>query len=174
MTVLDDDWTNSTVNHDKHPNQHNAIADVLNDLQPRVDALEAGGGGGGVARTTASYTTASLGAGATETGTIAMAKAFRILRIQTSAPARVRIYPNAAARTADAARAVGVDPAAGVPVTLDYVTTASIGTSAPADLSPLTDGANTEATPSASIPISITATGAGAITLTLTYLSQET
>lgn len=125
-------------------------------------------------RTTATYTTAALGAGGTETGTITLAKGYRLLRIQTSAEARVRVYSNAAARTADASRVVGVDPTAGVGVILDYLTTSGNGVSTATDLSPVADGANTEAVPSTAIPLSVTATAAGAITVTLTYVVTET
>lgn len=125
----------------------------------------------GSARTTGTYTTASLGAGGVETGLITLSLTFLLLAIQTSAPARVRLYETAAYRTADASRPVGVDPAvSGSGVILDYLTTSG---ALSATLSPIPVGSNMESSPSTSIPLSITATGAGTVTLTLTYLRTE-
>lgn len=124
-------------------------------------------------RTTALYTTTALGAGAYELGSIAMAKGYRLLQIQTSAPARVRLYTTAAKQATDAARAVGVDPDPNAGVVLDYLTAAGYGTVTAADLSPVPTGASTEAAPVTAIPITVTAVGAGAITVSLTYVSME-
>lgn len=120
-------------------------------------------------RTTVGYTTASLSAGASEDGTVTIAKGYRLLKIQTSAAARVRVYTTTANRTADAARAVGTDPSAGAGVILDYVTSGAVTH----DLSPVVDGFSGESTPSSSIPITVTATGAGAVTATFTYVQTE-
>ena len=133
-----------------------------------------GGGGGGAssARATAAHSTASLAVNATENAQIAMAKAYRLLRIQTNRPARLRVYTTAAKRTADAGRAVGTDPTGDHGVVLDYVTTASL---LAADLSPAVDGANLEAIPTADIPIAVENrdSGAGVVTVTFTYLPEE-
>lgn len=131
-----------------------------------------GGGASGV-RTSQTYTTASLAAGGVETGVIVLSKGFRLIQLQTSAAARVRLYANVADRTTDAARPVGSDPSPGVGLILDYVTTASNGVSALAELSPVVDGANTESSPDGNIPLTITATGAGVIVLTLIYVPTE-
>jgi hypothetical protein len=84
----------------------------------------------------------------------------------------VRLYETAAARTADLARPVGTDPAADAGVTLDYVTTAA---GAVYPLSPLVDGADLDASPDASIPMTVTNndTTTGTVTVTLVWLRQE-
>lgn len=122
-------------------------------------------------RATASYTTASLANAASETGTITLAKTYRLLRITTDRAARVRLYTTAAKRTADAARAIGVDPTGDHGVVLDYVTTASV---LAADLSPVPGGANLETSPSSSISLAITNQGTtGTVTVTFTFLADE-
>ena len=120
-------------------------------------------------RTTATYTTAALGAGATETGAIALAKGYRLLHIVVSAAARVRLYGTTAERTADSSRLWGTDPGASSGLVLDYRAIGAVD----ADLSPTVDGFSTESVPVTSIPISVTATNAGAVTVTLTYLRTE-
>jgi hypothetical protein len=124
-------------------------------------------------RTTATHTTTALAAGASEQSTITLTVGFRLLRIQTSSAARVRLYGSAAHQAADLSRTPGTTPVANAGVLLDYVTTAGLGIATPADLSPVVDGASTEATPSASIPITVTATDAATITVTLTYVATE-
>lgn len=121
------------------------------------------------ARTTAAYTTGSLASGGTETGTITMAKGYRLYKITTSAAARVRLYGKASQVSPDAARAWGTDPGAGVGLMLDYLTVGAVTE----NLSPLVDGFNDETSPTTAIPISITATAAGAITVTFTYIQTE-
>ncbi len=58
----------------------------------------------------ASFTTASLAAGATEAGSFTMPKGCILWKTDTVYPARVRLYGTAAAQAADATRAVGNDP----------------------------------------------------------------
>lgn len=122
-------------------------------------------------RTTAAYTTASLADGATETGAITLAKGYRLVKLQLSAAARVRMYGTTAERTADAARAWGTDPGQGVGLLLDYLAAAS-GTW---DLSPTVDGFSTESTPVVTIPIAVTNQSGSThtVALTLTYLRTE-
>ncbi len=123
-------------------------------------------------RATATATTASLAAGAATSATsITMMPGYRLYSIGTSRPARVRLYTTTAARTADLARAVGVDPASDAGVVLDYVTAdANVHT-----LSPLVDGANMESTPTATIAMTVTNldVGAGTVVVTLVYLPTE-
>lgn len=122
-------------------------------------------------RATASFTATALAAGAHATGTIAMAKGYRLLAIQTSAVARTRLYTTAAKRDADVSRAVGTDPADNSGLTFEYVTT---GTSV-VELSPVVDGFQNEATPGPAVPIIVSNTGSVAadITITLTYVKTE-
>lgn len=124
------------------------------------------------ARTTSTATTASLVAGASSTSVpITLGKTYKLLAIQTSAAARVRLYTTSAAQTSDLGRAIGTDPTSSAGVVLDYVTT---GTSA-YSLSPLVDGTSLESTPTASIPMTVTNTGSSsaAITVTLTWIKTE-
>lgn len=123
-------------------------------------------------RQTANYTTASLAPNASETGTITLAKSYRLLHISTSRPAWVEIYTTAAAMTADASRTVDEDPATDAGLMLEYVTTSGM-LSAP--LSPLVDGYNAEAVPSSSISLRITNldTASGTVALNLVWIETE-
>jgi hypothetical protein len=123
-------------------------------------------------RATAAYTTASLAAGATETGTVTLTASYRLLRIVCSAAARVRLYTTAAKRTADAARPIGTDPTGDHGLMLEAVLTAGV---LALDLSPTVDGFDGKATPDGAIPVAVTNTGASAaaITTTVTWLRTE-
>jgi hypothetical protein len=127
---------------------------------------------GFAARATAAQATSSLAAGATDsTTTITLAKAYRLYSIQTSRPARVRLYETAAQLTADLARAVGTDPAGDAGVVLEFVSTDT----AVHTLSPLVDGANLEAVPSTAISMAVTNndTVTGTVTVTLVWIKAE-
>ena len=122
-------------------------------------------------RATASFTTASLAAGAEGTGTVTLAPSYRLLRVQTSAAARVRLYIDAASRTADAARAAGTDPVGDHGLILD------LGTSSGDldwGLSPLVDG-YVAAGGGSTVPYSVTNMSGvtAAITVTFTWIQQE-
>lgn len=121
---------------------------------------------GARARTTATIVTASLAAGARESGTIQLARGYRVLKVATSATARVRLYGTVAQRDADVARAIGTAPAVGSGVMLDYPS---------ASLSPVVDGFDDKTTPDGVIPYTVDNTGAvtNPITVTLTYLRTE-
>lgn len=69
-------------------------------------------------------TTSSLAANATENLALSVAPGWRMFKIQTSFPARVRVYDTSAHRTGDAARAVTTDPIGANGVLLDFVTAA--------------------------------------------------
>lgn len=128
------------------------------------------GTGVGGPRSTVTYTTQSLGAGATETGTVVLGLSYRVFSVATNNPARVRLYTTAAARTADASRLVGVDPATTAGCVLDFLTTAGLLSFS---LNPQPVGANLENSPTTAIPISVTATNAGAVTVTLVSQVME-
>jgi hypothetical protein len=123
-------------------------------------------------RATATKTTASLAVNASESGTVTLAKGYRLYRITTSAPCRVRLYSTTAKRDADISRPIGTDPTGDHGVMLEFVSTEGLLT---ADLSPVVDGFDGKATPDGAIPISVTNTGAGtvAITVDLLYLRSE-
>jgi uncharacterized protein DUF4082 len=82
------------------------------------------GGSTAPSRQTATITTASLANNAQETGTVTLAKGYRLLRLTTDKAARVRLYSTTAKRDADLARAVGTDPTGDHGVMFDFVTTA--------------------------------------------------
>ena len=124
------------------------------------------------ARTLANVTSASLSDGAVWSGTIVLAKAYRLLDIVTSVPARVRLYTTIPQRDADASRPIGTDPTGNHGVILDYVTTTGTLQS---HLSPMVDGANMESTPTTAIPLTITnlSGSATAVDTQFTYLATE-
>jgi hypothetical protein len=137
-----------------------------------------GGTGGGttggtvVPRADVSKTTASLADQASESGTITMATGYRISKIVTSVPARVRLYSTTAKRDADAARAIGEDPTGDHGLMLEYITATGLLSAA---LSPMVDGYSLEATPTKDIPYSITnlSGGSSPVTITLTWQKTE-
>jgi hypothetical protein len=61
-------------------------------------------------RATFDHPTAPLAAGATESGTVSAFPGWRVIRLATNRPARVRLYPTIAQRDADLSRGVGVRP----------------------------------------------------------------
>ncbi len=124
-----------------------------------------GGGASSSTLATATYTTATLGAGASETGTVTLAVGYRLVDVQTSQAARVRLYTTAVKRSSDASRAIGTDPGYNAGVALDLVTTDNTVY----NLAPTVAAYNRETTPSAAIPLSVTAIAAGAVTVTFTY-----
>lgn len=129
-------------------------------------------GGAKFMRTTSTANTASLGPGLSDSATtIPLAPGYRLYRVQTSYPARVRLYESTAARDADLARPIGTDPASNTGVVLDYVTPSN----AIYNLSPLVDGANLDTTSSSDIPMCVTNLDAAtrSIAVTLTYLPTE-
>jgi hypothetical protein len=130
-----------------------------------------GPAGGFAPRATATATTASLANGATDSaGTISLGTTYRLLSIQTSRPARVRLYTTVAARTADLSRAVGTDPASDAGVALEYVTVDTAAHS----LSPMVIAASMEAAPVSAIPMSVTNNGSvGTVNISLIWESAE-
>lgn len=68
------------------------------------------------------HTTAPLAAGATETGVVNAFPGWRVIRLKTNRPARVRLYPTIAQRDADLDRGVGRKPAGNSGRLLEVVT----------------------------------------------------
>jgi hypothetical protein len=124
------------------------------------------------ARTTATKTTASLAAGAREAGTVVLGWGFRVYKLSTNRPARVRLYDTVAHRDADLARAAATEPTGDHGVLLDYVTQAG---ALAATLSPLVDGFDGDATLDMAIPITIDNLDSvtGTVSVTLTYVRTE-
>ena len=126
-------------------------------------------------RDTTNIITASIAAGAFENGTVTLATGYRILRIQTSRPAWVRLYTTAAKRAADESRSQGEDP----PSDEDHGVVVEVVT-APAllglDLSPVPQGYSMEVIPTADIPYRIDNLdgSAGVVAVDLIWQPQET
>ena len=122
----------------------------------------------------ATFTTGSLATGGVQTGTIAMAKTFGLLNVRVSQAARVRLYINAAARTADASRSNQTPPVPGTQhgVLIDlYLDT---GDKFVWQMSPAQIGFNWDTTQSTSIYYSVTNLGGtGTVQVTLTYIPME-
>ena len=126
----------------------------------------------GGSRSISTATTTSLAQGAIDSTThITVAKSFTLFSVQTSRPARVRLYATVAARTADLARVVSTPPSVDAGVILDYVTTDT----AVHFLNPVPFGASLEATPTASTPMSVTNNDptSGSVVVTLAALGLE-
>lgn len=121
-------------------------------------------------RTTATKTTASLAAQARELSTITLTKSYRVLRVTTNYPARVRLYTEMAKRNSDAARAIGEEPTGNHGLVMDVVTTASVLF---IDTSPTVDGYDVNNNGIIGITIDNLDTVARAITATLTYVRTE-
>jgi hypothetical protein len=103
---------------------------------------------------------------------IPIAKAWTAIRLRTNRPARVRIYANAAARTADAARAVGTAPSGDHGLLMEYITTSGDMDWA---IAPALVGYNLESTPTTNAAVRVTNldSATGDTTVTLTAIPQE-
>lgn len=119
------------------------------------------------ARTTIDYITAVLDPNARETGTVLLGLSFRLMRVVTSRPARVRLYTTLGNRDADLGRAVGADPIDDHGIILDLVTYTDMLSF---DMSPQVLGSSMEDVPVADIAIVVDNldTTSGAITVNLT------
>jgi hypothetical protein len=109
-------------------------------------------------------------AGAAKRATITLAPAYLLVGIQTSTPARVRLYSTDAGAAADLTRPITQDPAADNRLVLEYATVAGALT---APITPGVSGAQTP--PSTSVPLTVdNPSGAPTdVTVTLTYLPLE-
>lgn len=124
------------------------------------------------ARSTVSFSTGSIAAGASESDDVAVFKAAQAYSLSTNRPARVRAYGTSVHRTADASRAIGVDPTGNHGLLLEVVTTASILS---LDLAPPVNLVNLDGTPATTIYFAVTNldTGTGVVTTTLTVRQAE-
>lgn len=125
-----------------------------------------------VGRGTGTVTSPVLSSGATWRGTISLSVGYRLYKITTDRPSRVRIYGTSAKRDADVTRQIGIDPAGDHGLLFEFVTTSSILS---AYLSPLVDGASFETPVSSDIAISITNldVGSSTVQVTLVYAVTE-
>lgn len=132
-------------------------------------------GGAAFTRTIISATTASLAAGATGNLSIPLGKSFQLLKLETSAPALVRLYTTPAKRTADASRILGQIPTGEHGVITEDVTANGSLTIDYMSLGLFIFGANMELTPSLNIAASVTNRSGStqAITVTFTRIERE-
>lgn len=130
----------------------------------------AGGGGPAFSRETTVLTTGNLASGATEIGTITLAASYRLLRLTTDRPSRIRLYTNTAKRAADLERPIGIKPTGDHGRLFESVTTGEL----PAfDCSPTVDGFTEDGTSAVPYSIASTSPTGGAIKLTLTWIRTE-
>jgi hypothetical protein len=102
----------------------NGQALVWNSVSSAWKPATVGGGIGLSTRTTVLGTTAlSVSAGATENCQVIGFKSYLLSKVSTTYPAWVRIYADAASRTADASRAEGNDPIPGSGIIAEVITT---------------------------------------------------
>lgn len=126
-------------------------------------------------RSTTTYTTDSLLAGAAEKGTISMASDYRVLFIETDVSARVRLYATKTAQDSDYGRPITYDPGFGIGIVMDYLTSSPDLLKAP--LAPVAEGATFDLDDDGNlvtdVPITVTSVDGGTVTVTLTYTSLE-
>ena len=98
-------------------------------------------------------------------------KSYTLMAITTDKAARVRLYVNAATRTADAARAEGIDPTSDAGVIAEVITTGA----ETVIISPGAIGFNLESTPTTNIPCRVTnkSGSTGTVQVGLTILQLE-
>jgi hypothetical protein len=115
-------------------------------------------------------TTASLASGGSETGTVELATGFRVLHIETSRPAWVRLYTTPAKRDADAGRIISDDPTGDHGVVIEVETDALV---LALDLSPVPQGYSMEDPPVNDIAYRVTNLDAATGTVEVTFTWQE-
>ena len=132
------------------------------------------GGGGGIglsSRTTGANTSPSIADAASADMDIPGFKGYVLMKIQTDKAAWVRVYTDAASRTADASRTETTDPAVDSGVVAEVITTGAQTVA----MAPATIGYNNESSPTTTIPIAVTnkSGSTGTVTVTLTILQLE-
>lgn len=148
------------------------LREALETVLRKLDSVEVTASGGLPTRQTATFTTASLATGATETGTIDMGSSTSVLlKITVSRVCRARFYATSAARTADASRLAGTDPPPGAGVLAEFIFTFS-GT---IDCGPPPVLYNGDSPSADTIYYSITNTGStGTVQVDLLHVDAET
>ena len=137
---------------------------------PQGDPGPAGADGAVGPRATANVTTASLSNNATEDTTVTLKPGYRLLKIETDVPARIRVYDSTEKRTADASRQVGTDPTGVHGVILDLVTTAS---NLIWWLSPVVDGYTVAADDIVPLAITNLSGSTDTVSVTITWVRSE-
>lgn len=129
----------------------------------------------GARRAWASAVTSSLASGASGTASLDLpnAVAARLLSLSTNKRARVRVYGDQAARTADAGRALGVEPTGDHGVQLDYDNSTKAG-GGRRRITPLVDAANLDEPPVTRLYLTVTNFEAAApVVVAVLYLATE-
>jgi len=91
-----------------------------------ADQTGGGGGGSGAVRVTETETTSSVASGSSASVQFAtLGKSFSLQKVTVDKQCWVRIYSDTAARTADAGRSQGTDPADGSGVIAEFIATGS-------------------------------------------------
>jgi len=122
-------YSNSDV--DTHLNTGSASSNQIlswdgSDYAWVADQTGGGGGGSGAARVTETETTSSIANGSSASVQFAtLGKSFSLQKVTVDKQCWVRIYSDTAARTADASRSQGTDPADGSGVIAEFIATGS-------------------------------------------------
>ena len=124
------------------------------------------------ARNTLTLTTGSLDPNTVESGTVTIAKSYRLLEVSFNHPARLRLYATTAQRDADLARPIGIDPIANHGLMLEFVATNDL---LAATLTPLVDGYDGKSVPDGHIAYAVTSlhTTPAPIAIDLKYIPTE-
>lgn len=130
-----------------------------------VEAQSLGSIGITLDRSAIVQTTAALADLAEESDTVELGKSFLLLRVVADRPCRVRLYNTAAARTADGARAAGIEAVQGVGLIAELIF-ALAGTII---MSPAAIGANLETVPTDDISYLIQNTSGSTHTVAVTF-----
>lgn len=139
-------------------------------------ATNSGGSGGSSvglsSRSNAVGLTSSIAAGNTATVDIVGYKTYVLSKVSTDYPAWIRIYTDAASRTADLTRYEGTDPLPGAGVVAEVITSAGFLTQS---ITPGVIGFNGDNVTTSTVYVSVTNkdTSARAVTVTLTLLQLE-
>ena len=128
--------------------------------------LGSSGGGSGI-REDVIFTSGSIVADASVSGTVNIASRYQLLHITTDHPCRVRLYTSAAKRDADLTRSIGTDPTGNHGLMFEFISSTELLS---ADLSPLVDGFAA----TAAIPYSITNLSGATQTITVTLNHVKT
>ena len=122
-------YSNSDV--DTHLNTGSASSNQIlswdgSDYAWVADQTGGGGGGSGAVRVTETETTSSIANGSSASVQFAtLGKSFSLQKVTVDKQCWVRIYSDTAARTADASRSQGTDPADGSGVIAEFIATGS-------------------------------------------------
>lgn len=128
--------------------------------------------GSSYTRTTVAITSSSLAPAAQQQATIALPAGYRLYKIVTTKPARVRLYTTAAKQAADLSRGLAGVPSGDHGLVFEFQSSSSLLS---ADILPMVDGVDLSTTPSGAVPITIDNldSSTGATTVTFTYVRTE-